>query len=254
MTKKAISTHATTTPADGTGRAAPSAAGRAGAATCDDREANITRSLLGYGVLAGPVYVAVSLAQACTRDGFDLARHEWSLLANGDLGWIQVANFVVTALMVFAFAVGLRRVLRPGFGAIWAPRLVAGYGVGLVAAAAFRADPAMGFPPGTPDGPGVVTWHGVLHLAAAGVGFLCLVAACVILARRFAWAGRRGWAAYSAVTGTVFLAGFGAVATGGGATWANLTFVAAILIMWVWVSATSVHLYRGTRQSRPGTA
>ena len=34
-----------------------------------------TRSLLGYGIIAGPVFVVVSLAQALTRDGFDLARH-----------------------------------------------------------------------------------------------------------------------------------------------------------------------------------
>ena len=32
----------------------------------------VTRSLLGYGVIAGPVYVGVTLAQALTRDGFDL--------------------------------------------------------------------------------------------------------------------------------------------------------------------------------------
>jgi hypothetical protein len=48
-----------------------------------DRTAAITRSLLGYGVLAGPVYVVVGLAQALTRDGYDLARHDLSLLANG---------------------------------------------------------------------------------------------------------------------------------------------------------------------------
>lgn len=41
----------------------------------------ITRSLLGWGVLAGPFSVVVSLAQAPTRDGFDLTRHEWNLLA-----------------------------------------------------------------------------------------------------------------------------------------------------------------------------
>lgn len=62
---------------------------------CDPAD-RVTRSLLGYGIIAGPFYVAVSLAQALTRDGSDLTRHQWSLLANGDLGWIQVANFVVT--------------------------------------------------------------------------------------------------------------------------------------------------------------
>ena len=46
----------------------------------------------------------MSLAQALTRDGFDLTRHPWSLLTNGDLGWIQITNFVLTGLMVLAFA------------------------------------------------------------------------------------------------------------------------------------------------------
>ena len=67
--------------------------------------------------------------------------------------------------MVIAFAVGLRRALTPGVGARWAPRLVAVYGAGLVAAGVFRADPALGFPVGTPDGPEPVSWHGMLHFA-----------------------------------------------------------------------------------------
>jgi len=74
-------------------------------------------------------------------------------MANGERGWIQVANLVVTGLMVIAFAVGLRRALATGTGARWAPRLVAAYGVSLVAAGLLRADPALGFPAGTPAGP-----------------------------------------------------------------------------------------------------
>jgi hypothetical protein len=104
----------------------------------------ITRSLLGYGVLAGPFYICVSLAQALTRGGFDLSRHEWSLLANGPGGWVQVLNLVLTGLMVVAAATGFRRSLRDGRdgrdgrAARWAPRLLAVYGVSLVAAGAFR--------------------------------------------------------------------------------------------------------------------
>ena len=59
--------------------------------SCDPRT-SVTRSLLGYGVIAGPVYIAVALAQALTREGFDLGRHAWSMLANGGPGWIQIAN------------------------------------------------------------------------------------------------------------------------------------------------------------------
>jgi hypothetical membrane protein len=149
----------------------------------------VTKSLLGYGVIAGPFYVAVALAQALTRQGFDLGRHEWSLLANGAHGWIQIANFVLTGLMVIAFAVGLRRALASGattpVGARWAPRLIAAYGVGLIAAGIFRADPALGFPVGTPETT-PVSWHGMLHFVAAAVGFICLAIACFILARRYA--------------------------------------------------------------------
>ena len=72
-----------------------------GTVACDPAT-RMTRSLLGYGALAGPVYVVVSLAQALTRTGFDLSRHEWSLLANGPHGWIQVANFELTGLLALA--------------------------------------------------------------------------------------------------------------------------------------------------------
>ncbi|SEG73117.1 Protein of unknown function [Thermomonospora echinospora] len=212
-------------------------------ATCD-RETSVTRSLLGYGVIAGPVYVAVSLAQALTRDGFDLTRHSWSLLANGDLGWIHIANFMVTAAATLACAVGLRRALGPGRGGTWVPRLVAGYGVSLIAAGVFRADPAMGFPAGTPAGPGAVSWQGMLHLAAGAVGFTCLIAACFVIARRFAAGGRRGWAGYSRLTGVLFLLSFAAISTGGGASWATVTFVAGVVLAWAWLSALSLHLYR----------
>jgi hypothetical membrane protein len=201
-----------------------------------------TRSLLGYGVVAGAVYVGVSLAQAFTRDGFDLTKHAWSLLANGPHGWIQVANLALTGIMVITFAAGLRRALRPGRGARSAPGLIAAYGAGMLAAAAFRADPAMGFPAGTPDGPGSVTVTGMLHLVSAGIGFLCLVAACFVVASRYAAEGRRGWARYSRITGVVFLAGFAGVTTGQPAL--TLAFVAAVIAAWIWMAAVAVDRYR----------
>ena len=84
-----------------------------------------TRSMLGYGVVAGPFYVAVSLAQAAVRDGFDLTRHEWSLLANGPGGWIQITNLILTGLMVAAAAYGYRRSFSTGYGTM--PRLLRGH-------------------------------------------------------------------------------------------------------------------------------
>lgn len=203
----------------------------------------VTKSLLGYGVIAGPVYVTVALAQALTRDGFDLTRHPWSMLANGEHGWIQVTNFLVTGLMVIAFAVGLRRALITGPGARWVPRLIAGYGLSLIAAGVFRADPALGFPVGTPDGPAPVSGHGLLHFAAGGIGFTCLAIAGLVMAGRFAAEGRPGWAWYSRITAVVFLAGFAMLASSGGAPIALVGFIAAVVLIWAWISAVSVDRY-----------
>lgn len=201
-----------------------------------------TRALLACGVAAGPLYVLVSATEALTRDGFDPARHPWSLLANGDLGWVHVANLVVTGLLTVAFAAGLRRVLRPGRGGTWVPRLLGVYGLSLVAAGGFRADPAMGFPPGTPEGAAEATWHGALHFVCGGIGFVCLVVACLLVAGRFAAEGRQGWARFSWATGVLFLAGFVAVAAGAGAAWSNVAFTAAVVLAWAWVSALAAHL------------
>src|SRR6266496_2368338 len=71
-----------------------------------------TRALLICGLIAGPFYIVVGLIQALTRPGFDLMRHDLSLLANGDLGWIQSTNLVLAGLLVVAFAVGMRQIGR----------------------------------------------------------------------------------------------------------------------------------------------
>ncbi len=89
-----------------------------------DRTSAITRSLLGYGLLAGPCYVLVGLVQALTRDGFDITRHDLSLLADGSHGWIQIANFIVSGVMTLAAATGMARsfqVLGGGPGTVWGP-------------------------------------------------------------------------------------------------------------------------------------
>lgn len=215
-----------------------------------DRTAAITRSLLGYGVLAGPVYVVTGLAQALTRDGFDITRHDLSLLANGPLGWIQITNLIVSGLMTVAAGVGMRRALSAlggGRGTVWGPRLVAGYGVGLVGAGAFVADPMNGFPRGTPDGPPVeTTVGGIGHLLFGAVGFVCLVAACLLLAIPYATARRSGMAWFSRITGVLFLAAFVGIASGTASPAVVLGFWAAVILAWVWLAITSIDLYRRT--------
>jgi Protein of unknown function (DUF998) len=200
---------------------------------------NGTRALLVCGVVAGPLFVAVAVLQALTRDGFDPGRHPLSLLSLGELGWIQITNFVVAGLLVVAFAVGLRRVLRPGRGSTWGPRLVGLYGVGLVAGGVFLADAGAGFPPGAPAGaPEQLSWHGILHDAGHLLAFLSLTLACFVLARRVAGLGQRGWATYCVATGVALL---------GLMAWPDrdtvlVQLAAAIVLGWAWLSVLAARL------------
>jgi Protein of unknown function (DUF998) len=197
----------------------------------------LTRALLICGLIAGPFYIIVGLVQALTRPGFDLLHDDLSLLANGDLGWIQITNLVLSGLLVGAFAVGMRRTLSAGPGRMWGPILLGIYGVGLIGAGFFTADPAFGFPPGTPADAHTISWHGLLHIVTAGIGFLGLIAACFVLARRFASRGHRGWAAYSLATGVIFFVAFVGVATGSGQSWSVVGFWIGVVFAWAWIWA-----------------
>ena len=212
---------------------------------CPPLAVRITKSLLGYGVIAGPIYVLSVAAQMATRDGYDPTRHAASQLANGELGWIQIATFLVVGAMTIAGAAGVRRALGPGRLSAWASGLLGAYGAALIAAGVFRADPSDGFPPGTPPGVGEVSWHGLAHLAVAGVGFACLVAACFVLGTRFARNGLGSWAWFSRITGAVFAVSFVALSSGSGGATAILVFTAAVVLVWAWLTAVSVKLYRG---------
>ncbi len=224
-----------------------SAAGTASAS--DHTSGRRTRALLAGGVVAGPVFLVVGLAQAFTRAGFDPTRHALSLLENGSLGWIQITNFVVTGLLSIACAVGVRRVLGRGAGGTWGPRLLGVYGAGVVLAGAFRADPSDGFPPGTPAGIGEVSTHGVLHIASFGVSFLSLIAACFVVARGLAALGRRRPAATSRIAGLVILAGIAASFATAGSSAAVPAIYVAVVTSWAWLAAVAVRL-----GSEPGTS
>jgi hypothetical protein len=79
----------------------------------------VTKSLLGYGVVAGAVFETAVLIQGLTRRGFSIAHDEASLLSNGPLGWIQIAAFAVSGLATMAFAIGARRALAGRTGGTW---------------------------------------------------------------------------------------------------------------------------------------
>jgi hypothetical protein len=186
-----------TTPRSAPARAATGAAGsrRAG-------------GLLVAGITGGLLFLASSSFQGVLREGFRFSDHPPSALAAGGLGWVQAATFIVSGLLLVAGSVGLRLALH-GPGAVWGPRLIATFGVALVAGGLFPMDPAFGFPPGTAAGPpATISWYGLVHGAVFSVGFGSLVAASVVFSRRYRHDGAtvRSWASLACGASSLALA------------------------------------------------
>jgi hypothetical protein len=200
-----------------------------------------TRVLLACGAVAGPMYVMVTIAQALTRDGFDLRQHRFSWLTTGDLGWIHQSNMVLVGVLTVLLAVGVRQVMRASRGAMWGPRLLGLNGLAYIIGGLLTADPVAGFPPDTTPEMVHTTWQGAVQNASRGASSLFLIAASLVIAGWFAAEGRRGWAwFYGAGLPTVFAA-LTAVGLGIGG---NPIALAALATPWIWVMALAVHLYR----------
>jgi len=227
-------------------------------AASSDRRNQLTRALLAGSLVAGPIYILVGALQIAIRPGFDITRHDLSLLSNGPLGWIQITNFLVTGLLTIVGALGMRRALAAvgGRGRTWGPLLLGLYGLGLIGAGIFVADPMNGFPPGAATAAaGTMSGHSLLHLVSGSLGFLGLIAASFVFARRFAAQGKRAWAAYSVATGVLFFAAFVGIAAGSQQAGATLTIVTlafyiAVVLGWAWVSAVSARLAAELRDEK----
>ena len=206
-----------------------------------------TRTLLACGVVAGPMYVMVTLAQALTRDGFDLRQHRFSWLTSGDLGWIQQANMLLVGLLTVLLAVGMGRILRTGRGAVWGPRLLGLFGAAYIVGGSLTADPVAGFPPGTTPEMVQTTWQGAVQNASRGVSSLLLIATSLVLASRFAAEGRRSWAWFC---GAGIPAVFAALTAVGLAIGGNPSALAFLATPWIWLTVLAVHLYRREAKRR----
>lgn len=205
-----------------------------------DRSAAVTRSLLGWGVVAGPFYIVVGLILALTRPGFRLTEHALSLLMLGEWGWMQRLNLILAALMTLAAAYGILRAIRNGRGLAMAV-LVGAFGVCLILSAVFPPDPVNGFPPG--EAGGVATTSGILHLVFGALGFLSLAVAAFAYAGWCRSIGERGRGILGIVLGVLVIVGFF-----GGAALAmmpvgTLLLWIAVLAGWAWLALASAHIY-----------
>jgi hypothetical protein len=201
-----------------------------------DRSAAVTRSLLGWGVVAGVFYLVIGIILGLTREGFDFSVHPLSILMLGEWGWLQRVNIILAGLMVIAAAIGMARAMTPSGGARWAGILIGVFGACMVLSGVFPPDPMAGFPPG---GAPQLTVSGVLHFLFGAVGFLALAIATFVVASWFARTGKSAMAWGSRAAGVIIVVGFA-----GGAVLGVLGLWIAVVLIWVWLATASVVAYR----------
>jgi hypothetical protein len=205
---------------------------------------------LWCGAIGPPLFFLVFLVEGATRRGYDPVRLPISLLALGDLGWMQVANFVLIGVLMLVFAVGLRRTLpSSGWPSRWGPILIGLFGVGLIGGGVFAADPGGGFPPGFRPPAGST---GTLHDLSTLVVFGSLIGAAAVFSWHFRGRRRRAWSAYSALTSIALAIGF--VMMFAGLSGSNdITPVAGIVqrvtiaVGWTWLALLAVLQIRSSR-------
>lgn len=155
------------------------------------------------GIVAPLLFLAVAITHGLLRADHSLVSMPISALAAGSSGWIQDTNFIVTGLLMVAFAAGIHRGARQSRAGVIGPAFLALSGLGLIWAGIFPAT----------DATGAFQENRPLHMIAAFLAFPGAGIGLLVLSRRLRrdpeW---RGLAAYGLTAGTGILALF--IATG----------------------------------------
>lgn len=204
--------------------------------------------LLLCGVALAPLFYIVVTAQLLNRAGFDIRIYPLSLLSLGDLGWIQITNFITTGILAIACAIGMRRALRETLGETVIPLTVSLFGVGMLLAGVFPPDPLPGFPPGTPAIVATMSQHAQVHGIGFALAFTSLTVACFVFARREFQIGSGTWGSYCAATGiaTPILVALGMLVP----RMTGVAFFIVGMVAFGWLSATAARLYFAKANSR----
>lgn len=153
------------------------------------------------GVIAGPLFIITFIIAGMLRPNYSAMRNSVSALANGGNGWLQVANFEITGLLILLFAFGIRHYFGRAHEKAGRASLFAIVAATVIGAGLFKTDMRGFYYPGTFVLPIEHTWHGTLHVLFSVTGFLVLAAACFVFARQFRRWQLTGWANYSVVSG-----------------------------------------------------
>lgn len=214
------------------------------------------RQLLIAGIVAGYMVMTISLTLAFISKGFDISRHANSQLVLGEYGWLQTANFIIFGLLVAISALGVRYATKGKPGGVWAPILVAIYGIGGFIVGLAPTDPAFGFPLGssaTFEGFGAMSQSAQIHGIAGSIGFTAMALAGFVLARYFGSLKQYIWMTLSLLVGLSVIIVTGYLAVSAGSKITSFNYVPVWIVgsfLWLYVSLVSWKLFKASRQMR----
>ena len=160
------------------------------------------RRIAAWAGIIGPVlFVTIFTIEGLIRPGYSTLKMYVSALSLGPRGWIQIANFLVFGMLLFAFTRGVAAEFQNGKASRGGLVLLT-----IIAACYFISGPFVMDPTGTPMN--LTTVHGTIHGIAGAIVFVLMPVICFVYLRRFRidpkWRSMWWW---TLLLGTVSAAG-----------------------------------------------
>jgi hypothetical membrane protein len=195
------------------------------------------------GVIGSVLFIGVFTIEGWLRPGYDASSIYISALSMGQRGWIQIANFIITGVLIVLFAQGVAaefgKTARAGV------TLLTLIGISLIASGPLVMDP-MNIPFSQ------MSAHSKLHYLFGAIVFSLAPASCLVFFKRFGSAP--GWRAFRWWTlgvGIVVIAGIGLLKTAALPLQSNLLHPwlgaiqrATIMPFFIWVFTFGLALLR----------
>jgi len=153
------------------------------------------RAALLVGAIVPPLFVAIFLIGGLIHPGYNAITDYVSELSRGEMGWLQVLNFVILGIGMLTFAAGIRWGAGRGAGSTAGPIIFALVGVASLVGGIFVTDLHTAK---------VATTSGTIHDLAALLIFAGATVASFVFARRF----HNRMRIYSIATGLFVVASF----------------------------------------------
>jgi hypothetical protein len=201
------------------------------------------------GIIGPALFVAVFLVEGAIRPGYNPLAEFVSALSLGPRGWIQITNFIIFGLLLFAFSRAVAAEFPSGKASRWGLILLTVTAVCYFISGPSVMDPATG----TANELVGATFHGLLHGIMGGIVFLLMPIVMFVYLRRFLsdpkWKFMVVWTWVLGIICAVDDIFFTAVSkspdlTAQFSSWMGLIQRSVIIPFMIWVFVFAVGLYR----------